>query len=210
MRHLDKSHARLEQTSRQETTLSEFASVGFTQVGEFFIGSDVAAMLSRTRNVIYLDDGECAVITPDGVTTRADRQTWLISCSKARAFMKAAPPTEPGSHRPECSDPCSIRHRVLTAAADNADSNEAWAALDKALRIAIGRFYPHLADIQLTDYRVRDLDSSDGTSARVRVLCEHADVETAWGTVGVHENIIDASWKAVSEGVIVGLLRSVP
>jgi 2-isopropylmalate synthase len=80
-------------------------------------------------------------------------------------------------------------------------------ALDRALRAALVRTYPEVADIQLTDYRVRDLDSSDGTSARVRVLCEHADVDTAWGTVGVHENIIDASWKAVVEGLVIGLLR---
>jgi len=80
-------------------------------------------------------------------------------------------------------------------------------ALDRALRAALIKAYPHVNDIHLTDYRVRDLDSSDGTSARVRVLCEHADDQTAWGTVGVHENIIDASWRAVVEGLILGLLR---
>jgi 2-isopropylmalate synthase len=80
-------------------------------------------------------------------------------------------------------------------------------ALDRALRAALVGNYPEIADITLTDYRVRDLDSSDGTSARVRVLCEHADIETSWGTVGVHENIIDASWKAVVEGLVIGLLR---
>ena len=80
-------------------------------------------------------------------------------------------------------------------------------ALDRALRAALDDAYPQLQRIRLTDYRVRDLDSSDGSSARVRVLCEHSDVTDSWGTVGVHENIIDASWKAVVEGVIVGLLR---
>ncbi len=80
-------------------------------------------------------------------------------------------------------------------------------ALDRALRVALVGAYPEIADITLTDYRVRDLDSSDGTSARVRVLCEHANSDTSWGTVGVHENIIDASWKAVVEGLILGLLR---
>jgi 2-isopropylmalate synthase len=80
-------------------------------------------------------------------------------------------------------------------------------ALDRALRAALADAYPQLERIRLTDYRVRDLDSSDGSSARVRVLCEHSDVEDSWGTVGVHENIIDASWKAVVEGVVVGLLR---
>jgi 2-isopropylmalate synthase len=80
-------------------------------------------------------------------------------------------------------------------------------ALDRALRAALVWAYPEVADIHLTDYRVRDLDSSDGTSARVRVLCEHANADTSWGTVGVHENIIDASWKAVVEGLVIGLLR---
>jgi len=80
-------------------------------------------------------------------------------------------------------------------------------ALDRALRAALIDAYPEVALIQLTDYRVRDLDSSDGTSARVRVLCEHSDGTSAWGTIGVHENIIDASWKAVVEGLVIGLLR---
>jgi 2-isopropylmalate synthase len=80
-------------------------------------------------------------------------------------------------------------------------------ALDRALRAALSWAYPQLERIRLTDYRVRDLDSSDGTSARVRVLTEHSDVDASWGTIGVHENIIDASWKAVVEGVVIGLLR---
>jgi len=79
---------------------------------------------------------------------------------------------------------------------------------DRALRAALCDAYPHLAGIRLTDYRVRDLDSSDGPAARVRVLCQHRDGEGAWGTIGVHQNIIDASWQAVCEGVVVGLLRA--
>lgn len=81
-------------------------------------------------------------------------------------------------------------------------------ALDRALRTALAGSYPEIERIRLTDYRVRDLDSSDGTSARVRVLCEHSDGDATWGTVGVHENIIDASWKAVADGIVVGLLRA--
>ncbi len=81
-------------------------------------------------------------------------------------------------------------------------------ALDRALRAALRDAYPELDRIRLTAYRVRDLDSSDGTSARVRVLCRHADGVHGWGTIGVHQNIIDASWKAVSDGLVVGLLRA--
>jgi 2-isopropylmalate synthase len=80
-------------------------------------------------------------------------------------------------------------------------------ALDRALRAALVDAHPEVESIRLTDYRVRDLDSSDGPSARVRVLCEHADGYDLWGTVGVHPNIIDASWRAVVEGLVIGLLR---
>lgn len=81
------------------------------------------------------------------------------------------------------------------------------AAMDEALRAALRDAHPEVDRIKLTDYRVRDLDSSDGTSARVRVLTEHSDIESTWGSVGVHTNIIDASWTAVADGLVVGLLR---
>jgi 2-isopropylmalate synthase len=81
-------------------------------------------------------------------------------------------------------------------------------ALDRALRAALRDRYPEIDGFKLTDYRVRDLDSSDGTSARVRVLTSHNDIESSWGCVGVHQNIIDASWTAVAEGLVVGLLRA--
>lgn len=80
-------------------------------------------------------------------------------------------------------------------------------ALDRALRASLVDRYPEVEGIKLTDYRVRDLDSSDGSSARVRVLTEHSDVGTTWGSVGVHQNIIDASWTAVSDGLLMGLVR---
>ncbi|HJS71989.1 MAG TPA: alpha-isopropylmalate synthase regulatory domain-containing protein, partial [Acidimicrobiia bacterium] len=80
-------------------------------------------------------------------------------------------------------------------------------ALDKALRGALANEFPAVADLRLTDYRVRVLDSKDGTSARVRVLIETSDHESSWGTIGVHENVIEASWEALAEGIVVGLLR---
>ena len=81
-------------------------------------------------------------------------------------------------------------------------------AIDLALRAALADRYPQVARIHLTDYRVRDLDSSDGTAARVRVLCQHRDIEGSWGTIGVHQNIIDASWRAVCDGIVIGLIRA--
>jgi 2-isopropylmalate synthase len=81
-------------------------------------------------------------------------------------------------------------------------------AMDQALRKALGDRYPEVKRLRLTDFKVRDLDSSDGTAARVRVLIETSDGESSWGTVGVHQNIIEASWQALSEGITVGLLRA--
>jgi len=81
-------------------------------------------------------------------------------------------------------------------------------ALDRALRAALIDAYPELYSIRLIDYRVRDLDSSDGSSARVRVLIETSDGDRSWGTIGVHPNIIDASWKAVVEGIVLGLIQT--
>jgi 2-isopropylmalate synthase len=81
-------------------------------------------------------------------------------------------------------------------------------AMDEALRKALEVTYPEVKRLRLTDYKVRDLDSSDGTAARVRVLIETSNGESSWGTVGVHQNIIEASWQALSEGIMVGLLRA--
>jgi 2-isopropylmalate synthase len=81
-------------------------------------------------------------------------------------------------------------------------------ALDQALRAALRTAYPAVADLRLTDYRVRVLDSSDGTGATVRVLLETSDHLASWGTIGVHENIIEASWEALVDGLVVGLLRA--
>ncbi|NTV29755.1 MAG: citramalate synthase [Candidatus Omnitrophica bacterium] len=80
-------------------------------------------------------------------------------------------------------------------------------ALDKALRKALTKFYPSLKHMRLTDYKVRVLDTKDGTSARVRVLIESQDEHDSWTTVGVHENIIEASWEALVDSVEYKLLK---
>ncbi len=83
-------------------------------------------------------------------------------------------------------------------------------ALDGALRQALVTAYPEIEGMRLSDYRVRVIESSDGTGATVRVLIETSDSNGSWGTIGVHENVIDASWEALTEGVVVGLLRIRP
>jgi len=74
-------------------------------------------------------------------------------------------------------------------------------ALDKALRLALEKTYPQLRDMKLRDYKVRILEGNSGVSSRTRVLIESGDGERIWGTVGVSENIIDASWVALREAV---------
>src|SRR5579884_2808171 len=80
-------------------------------------------------------------------------------------------------------------------------------ALDNALRKALLPFYPALRDIRLTDYKVRVLNAEDGTAAKVRVLIESADEEGRWSTVGVSENILEASWQALVDSIEYGLRR---
>jgi 2-isopropylmalate synthase len=80
-------------------------------------------------------------------------------------------------------------------------------ALDKALRTALVKFYPHLQKVVLTDYKVRILESSSGTGARTRVLIESTDGKEQWGTVGVNDNIIEASLQALVDSMEYALRR---
>ena len=74
-------------------------------------------------------------------------------------------------------------------------------AMSNALRQALGSFYPQLEHVRLSDYKVRVLTPEDGTAAQVRVLMEHRDKAKRWHTVGVSNNIMDASWQALSDGL---------
>src|SRR5207247_1949508 len=80
-------------------------------------------------------------------------------------------------------------------------------ALDRALRSALIKFYPDLEAMHLTDYKVRIVDSSRGTAARTRVLIESSDETSTWTTIGVHENIIEASLQALVDSLEYGLLK---
>ncbi|PKQ28492.1 MAG: citramalate synthase [Candidatus Anoxymicrobium japonicum] len=91
--------------------------------------------------------------------------------------------------------------RLIATAEGNGPVN----ALDRAVRIAIGRSYPELKDIELTDFKVRVLDEKKGTGAVTRVLIETGDGEKSWGTIGVSENIIEASWQALVDSIEFGL-----
>ncbi|MEG3967912.1 citramalate synthase [Microcoleus sp. T2B6] len=87
-----------------------------------------------------------------------------------------------------------------------AEGNGPVSALDAALRKALRNFYPAITDFNLTDYKVRILDSGAGTSAKTRVLVEFSNGQDRWTTVGVSGNILDASYQAVVEGLEYGLV----
>ncbi len=80
-------------------------------------------------------------------------------------------------------------------------------ALDGALRAALARSFPKLKKVTLTDYKVRILDSATGTAAKTRVLIQSSDGQHEWGTVGVNENIIEASLQALADSMEYALLR---
>ncbi len=87
-----------------------------------------------------------------------------------------------------------------------AEGNGPVHALDRALRKALEQFYPELREIRLTDYKVRVLNANAATAARVRVLIESSDGTQTWGTVGVSENVVEASWLALVDSLEYGLL----
>jgi 2-isopropylmalate synthase len=94
-------------------------------------------------------------------------------------------------------------HRYVHTAEGNGPVN----ALDQALRGAIGELFPHLRDIKLVNYKVRILDEWKATGATTRVLLDASDGTHSWGSIGVHENVIEASWDALVDSLEAGMLR---
>jgi len=89
-----------------------------------------------------------------------------------------------------------------------AEGNGPVNAIDSALRAAVGNAYPELARVHLTDYKVRILDGTTATGAITRVLIDASNGERTWTTIGVSPNIIEASWRALEESIVYGLLHA--
>jgi 2-isopropylmalate synthase len=102
-----------------------------------------------------------------------------------------------------CDDGEGVERRIIATAEGNGPVN----ALDQALRQAIGQAHPGLAHLHLTDYKVRVLDTDRGTGAVTRVLIDSTDGDRTWSTIGVSHNIIEASWQALSDSIVFGLLH---
>jgi 2-isopropylmalate synthase len=94
--------------------------------------------------------------------------------------------------------------RIISTAEGNGPVN----ALDRALRSAVRQIYPELMGLRLVDYKVRILDAGEGTAAVTRVLVGTSNGRSDWSTVGVHENVIAASWQALEDAVQFGLLQA--
>ena len=86
-----------------------------------------------------------------------------------------------------------------------AEGNGPVHALDRALREALVEIYPHLRDIELINFKVRILDETKGTDAVTRVLLDVSDGEKVWGSIGVSENVIEASWEALVDSLEYGM-----
>jgi 2-isopropylmalate synthase len=94
--------------------------------------------------------------------------------------------------------------RIIATGEGNGPIN----ALDQALRVAIGSRFPQLGRIHLTDFKVRVLDTEKGTGAVTRVLIDSTNGDMSWTTIGVGENIIEASWQALVDSFVYGLLHT--
>ncbi len=134
-------------------------------------------------------------------------ETWKVETREGRAPWASERPDDP--HAIEVFTEATLKvhvggERTLTTAEGNGPIN----ALDAALRGALGASLPALKRLRLTDYKVRILDSNKGTGAVTRVLIDSADEHGAWTTIGVDENIIEASWKALLDSIHYGLLRA--
>jgi 2-isopropylmalate synthase len=110
---------------------------------------------------------------------------------------------------PSCSSACAIINVIvdgkkeITAAQGVGPVD----ALDKALRKALEVFYPQLKDVHLTDYKVRVLDGKSAAESKVRVLIESTDGSSSWTTVGVSDDIIEASWIALVDSIEYKLIK---
>lgn len=120
-------------------------------------------------------------------------------------FRVVTDQSENRSPRSEATIRVEVGDRVEHTAADGVGPVN---ALDHALRKALNEFYPELEEVRLTDFKVRVLDETAGTEAKVRVLVEMADSEQSWGTVGVSDNIIEASWQALTDGIDYKLMKT--
>src|SRR4051812_1639108 len=134
-------------------------------------------------------------------------ETWKVETREGRAPWATERPDDPQAIEVFTESTLKVHvagKRMLVTAEGNGPVN----ALDAALRKALEGSLPALRHLHLTDYKVRILDSDKGTGAITRVLIDSADEHGSWTTIGVDENIIEASWKALLDAIHYCLLRA--
>ena len=134
-------------------------------------------------------------------------ETWKVETLEGRARWENATPEAPAAVEVYTEATLKVHIggvRRITTAEGNGPVN----ALDAALRAALDGAFPALEQLHLTDYKVRILDSDRGTGAITRVLIDSTDGHRTWTTIGVNENIIEASWQALLDSIHYALLQA--
>jgi len=126
------------------------------------------------------------------------------SCFDLKGFRVIVEKREDDTILSEATIKVKVDGREMHTAADGDGPVN---ALDNALRKALGAFYPSLSEMHLADFKVRVIDAKLGTKAKVRVIIESSDKIDTWSTVGVSQNILEASWQALVDGVEYKILR---
>ncbi len=132
-------------------------------------------------------------------------ESWRVIAEKRLGTGKPGEAGDAGQCRVETEATIKLwveGERYVHTAEGNGPVN----ALDRALRGAIGAIHPHLRDIRLVNYKVRILDEANATGAVTRVLLDASDGTDTWGAIGVHENVIEASWDALVDSLEAGML----
>ncbi len=175
--------------------------LGFDLAGDRALLGRIAERVKRMEAAGYTfeaADASFELLLHEEVT---GRRPSFFQVESWRGITESRPGGEAGS---EATVKLHFDHqRVLATGEGNGPVN----ALDHALRQAIGQVHPQIHQLELIDYRVRIVEAAHGTDAVTRVLVETSDGTTSWETVGVGANIVEASWEALTDGVVYGLLR---
>ncbi|HEX5912230.1 MAG TPA: alpha-isopropylmalate synthase regulatory domain-containing protein, partial [Rubrobacter sp.] len=157
----------------------------------------LGAIKQREYEGYHYEAADASLALLIGRTTGEDRPLFELETFRIISEKRAG-----GETTTEATIKLSVDgHRVISTAEGNGPVN----ALDQALRKAIGPHYPELKEIHLSNYKVRILDEHRATAATTRVLIDSTDGKSMWGAVGVSENIIEASWQALVDGLEFGV-----
>ncbi|HEX4490020.1 MAG TPA: citramalate synthase [Acidimicrobiia bacterium] len=175
--------------------------------------NDVVETLKRLEHEGYhfeVADGSLELLLRRATGWKPDWftiETWRVETREGRAPWDSANPTDRDAIEVFTEATIKVHigdQRNIATAEGNGPVN----ALDAALRLALNGALPALEHVRLTDYKVRILDTTKGTGAVTRVLIDSTNGTKTWTTIGVNENIIEASWQALLDSIVYGLLLS--